>query len=215
MELKIVVVGVDFSETGDEAIRVGLQQLASGAANAMHVVHVLAMNDLSRPSHEPNADPDAHTLPMVLDSLARRVAVIAHREALPYHAERVRTEVCKGDVRAALLAAAQNQHADLIIVGTHGRQGLSRLFAGSVAETLTRVAECSVLVARPERRALLRSEHRPDPRVEPDPQTRAGAPIQGMEDGSGLGELPWRPTEPAWLDHGSQHPPSARPQQRA
>jgi nucleotide-binding universal stress UspA family protein len=38
--------------------------------------------------------------------------------------------------------------ADLVVVGTHGRHGLGRLLAGSVAESLTRAAPCSVLVAR-------------------------------------------------------------------
>jgi hypothetical protein len=41
MEGKIVVVGTDFADTGDEAIRAGLAQLTSGAAQTLHVVHVL------------------------------------------------------------------------------------------------------------------------------------------------------------------------------
>lgn len=38
--------------------------------------------------------------------------------------------------------------ADLIIVGSHGRTGLSRVFLGSVAERIVRAASCSVLVVR-------------------------------------------------------------------
>jgi nucleotide-binding universal stress UspA family protein len=195
MEQKILVVGADFSDTGDQAIQVGLQQLASGVANAMYVVHVLAMDDRTLRPEEGGANPDAHTLPMVVDSLAHRVAVIAQRERLPYHQELVRAEVRTGDVRTALLAAARQHHADLIIVGTHGRQGLNRLVSGSVAETLVRMAECSVLIARPERRAPRRAEREPDPRVEADTRSQLGARVKGVDEESGLGELPWRPTE--------------------
>jgi glycine betaine transporter len=38
--------------------------------------------------------------------------------------------------------------ADLIIVGTHGRTGLSHALIGSVAEKVVRLAHCPVLVAR-------------------------------------------------------------------
>jgi len=40
-------------------------------------------------------------------------------------------------------------HADMIVVGTHGRRGLRRLFLGSVAEGVVRLAQCPVLVVRP------------------------------------------------------------------
>jgi nucleotide-binding universal stress UspA family protein len=40
--------------------------------------------------------------------------------------------------------------ADLLVVGTHGRKGVSHLLLGSVAERLVRTAHCPVLVVRPE-----------------------------------------------------------------
>jgi hypothetical protein len=39
--------------------------------------------------------------------------------------------------------------ADLVVVGTHGRRGLTRLMLGSVAEGTVRLAPCPVLVVRP------------------------------------------------------------------
>lgn len=45
----------------------------------------------------------------------------------------------------AILACAQEQGSDLIVMGTHGRRGLSRLRFGSVAETVLRLASCPVL----------------------------------------------------------------------
>jgi nucleotide-binding universal stress UspA family protein len=53
-----------------------------------------------------------------------------------------------GDAAAELIAAAEQSHADLIVVGTRGRTGLTRLLLGSVARNVVQHAPCSVLVAR-------------------------------------------------------------------
>jgi nucleotide-binding universal stress UspA family protein len=47
-----------------------------------------------------------------------------------------------------IVDAAQRRHADLIIMGTHGRTGLTHIFLGSVAEKVVRLAPCPVLVVR-------------------------------------------------------------------
>jgi nucleotide-binding universal stress UspA family protein len=44
-----------------------------------------------------------------------------------------------------ITATARDMHADLIVVGTHGRRGLSRAMLGSVAERVVRSAPCPVL----------------------------------------------------------------------
>lgn len=48
----------------------------------------------------------------------------------------------------AILDAAAQHSAELIVVGTHGRSGFRRLTLGSVAESVVRRASCSVLVVR-------------------------------------------------------------------
>jgi universal stress protein A len=47
-----------------------------------------------------------------------------------------------------IVQAAKTKSIDLIIMGTHGRTGLSHLFLGSVAEKVIRLAPCPVLVTR-------------------------------------------------------------------
>ncbi len=54
----------------------------------------------------------------------------------------------EGDAVEEILATATSVHADLIVLGTHGRKGLSRLFIGSVAEGVLRRADVPVLVVR-------------------------------------------------------------------
>lgn len=47
-----------------------------------------------------------------------------------------------------IVAAAHKWNADLILIGTHGRHGVSRFIIGSTAEAVVRRAPCPVLIAR-------------------------------------------------------------------
>jgi len=54
-----------------------------------------------------------------------------------------------GPAAPAILSAASELPAQLLVVGTHGRTGLKRMIAlGSVAEAVVRAAPCSVLIVR-------------------------------------------------------------------
>lgn len=53
-----------------------------------------------------------------------------------------------GDPRDVVTHIAKELKAELIVMGTHGRRGLSRALIGSVAEGVVRNAHCSVLVVR-------------------------------------------------------------------
>ena len=70
--------------------------------------------------------------------------VAAHTAKLPVSSALLK----KGDARTAILAAAEELRADLIVMGTHGRRGVSRLVLGSVAESVARTAPCPVLLVR-------------------------------------------------------------------
>lgn len=50
---------------------------------------------------------------------------------------------------AAIVEVARDCHADLIVMGTHGRSGLSRLLLGSTSEYVLRHAPCPVLTIKP------------------------------------------------------------------
>src|SRR5262245_10843824 len=56
--------------------------------------------------------------------------------------------VVMGDVGTSILDIAKEVRADLIVLGTHGRTGLSRLLMGSVAEKVVRNAACPVLTLK-------------------------------------------------------------------
>jgi len=63
------------------------------------------------------------------------------------------TRVLMGDPREAILDMAKRECADLIVVGSHGRSGLTKLLMGSVASHVVTHAPCDVLVVRPRTKA--------------------------------------------------------------
>lgn len=70
------------------------------------------------------------------------------RERLAASGLPVETAVREGDPRTAIVDAADEWQADLIVVGSHGRTGLTRLVLGSVAQAVVAHAHCSVEVVR-------------------------------------------------------------------
>ncbi|HVO24326.1 MAG TPA: universal stress protein [Candidatus Margulisiibacteriota bacterium] len=61
---------------------------------------------------------------------------------------KIRTVLEDGLAYQAIVAAAHKLKADLVVMATHGRTGLSHLFMGSVAEKVVRTADCPVLTLR-------------------------------------------------------------------
>jgi len=54
----------------------------------------------------------------------------------------------RGSAHDQIVKAAKSKKADLIVIGTHGRTGLSKLFMGSVAGRVVSTATCPVLTVR-------------------------------------------------------------------
>jgi nucleotide-binding universal stress UspA family protein len=58
------------------------------------------------------------------------------------------TEIVPGNPAEVIVERARAEGYDLIVVGTHGRTGVSHLLVGSVAEKVVRLAACPVLTVR-------------------------------------------------------------------
>ena len=58
----------------------------------------------------------------------------------------MRKVVAGGQPFSAIIDCADNERADLIVISSHGRTGLSRMLIGSVTDKLLRGARCPVLV---------------------------------------------------------------------
>lgn len=61
---------------------------------------------------------------------------------------RVTQVVTAGEAADSILGRCHEQRCDLIVMGTHGRRGISHLVSGSVAESVVRKAPCPVLTVR-------------------------------------------------------------------
>jgi nucleotide-binding universal stress UspA family protein len=60
-----------------------------------------------------------------------------------------RTSVRRGDARSIILMDSARRRADLLVIGTHARSGVSHALLGSVAESIIDSAPIDVLVVRP------------------------------------------------------------------
>jgi nucleotide-binding universal stress UspA family protein len=85
----------------------------------------------------------------------RDLQALAHQELakLPAHCtstSRVARHTVVGRPHEVIVRFAKEQQIDLIVIGSHGRRGLSHLLLGSVAERVVRIAGCPVLTVRPD-----------------------------------------------------------------
>ena len=95
-----------------------------------------------RPTSEAPADTDGDSR----DSMAARAQAIVQRaKAAGANATFL---VWEGEAGDAIVAAADSEGADLIVIGSHGRSGVSRFFIGSVSDYVVRHAHCPVMVVR-------------------------------------------------------------------
>ena len=61
---------------------------------------------------------------------------------------KVDTTVYRGEARAGIIDSAVECHADLIVLGSHGRSGLERFLLGSIPDAILHHAPCSVEIVR-------------------------------------------------------------------
>jgi len=145
MHIRHILVPTDFSDGSSRAFETALAMAADSGAKVtlFHVHHVptTVFPDVILPiSPEIQRDLE-HSVQLLLDQWcdrARAVGVDADsRTAFGATA----TEIC---------AVAEELGVDLIVIGTHGRGGLSHALLGSVAEKVVRKAPCPVLTVRPQ-----------------------------------------------------------------
>lgn len=153
IEIRQILCPTDFSAPSARAFDHALA-LAAWYRASVTVLHVLPEPVAAAP-----ALPYAFTPALVHGSV--REAVQADLASLVGPANRAGlhavAELRDGNPAAETARVAQELHADLVVMGTHGRTGIQRWVLGSVAETVLRRAACPVLTVPP------RAEEDPDP----------------------------------------------------
>jgi nucleotide-binding universal stress UspA family protein len=141
-----IVCGIDFSECSYAALDYALA-IAEGAEAHVTVVNVIEWMPAGYdPLVGPPTDIAGYRLSAEAAASERLRKVIANAPAKGIAISQI---VTSGKPHHVLQRVAREQHADLIVLGIHGRHPIDRLFFGSTAEPVVRQAECPVLMVRP------------------------------------------------------------------
>jgi nucleotide-binding universal stress UspA family protein len=145
MNLTCIVVATDLSESSLPALETALNLTLETTAT-LHLVHVIEV-----PAVAPAIAPAVAPVEPPIENL-RQQALRRLKDLIPENWEqdiRIETVVLVGAASREIASFAFEKDADMIIVGTHGRKGISRILMGSTAESLLRAASCQVLVVKP------------------------------------------------------------------
>jgi nucleotide-binding universal stress UspA family protein len=144
LKIKTILCPLDFSEYSEKAYDYA-QSLAQHYEARLLLEHVVQPLTSTYPYYafpetvnEVLWDLEAHREKQLEEFVAKHLIDGANIERF----------VHKGIITECILAFAQKQNADLIVMGTHGRHGFDRLTMGSVTEKVLRKAQCPVLVVR-------------------------------------------------------------------
>lgn len=144
-ELKRIICALDLSEhskaVADYAVM--LAKLSGAAITAVYAAPTLTQYT------------GFHVPPNTIDSFVGEIVSGAEKAMGTFVAEHfpgvdVKAEVVVGYAAEEILALAENEKADLIIMGTHGRKGIDRILFGSVAEKVVKNSPLPVLTIRPQ-----------------------------------------------------------------
>jgi nucleotide-binding universal stress UspA family protein len=140
-----IVVGYDFSDTSPITLS---RAIALAESEPRHILHVLAvLDERGGLGISSTGDADYVTSDEVRDLLTKEIEARLAADQ-PDHEIHFFVHVRLGPPAAEILQLAQEIGAHLILVGSHGRTGLKRVFMGSVSEKVVREAKCPVLVVR-------------------------------------------------------------------
>jgi nucleotide-binding universal stress UspA family protein len=151
----VIVVAVDYSGTGHLALERAFELAAERRTAEVHVINVLPVYQTGLA--ETTSGAWIGSLPSVKEA-GEQLRTYVEARLAAFRAAHPEAKLGPENIRAhqrleipseEIAQLAADVEADLVIVGTHGRRGLSRVMLGSVAEATVRLAPCPVLVVRP------------------------------------------------------------------
>lgn len=163
LSIRKILCPTDFSEPAHKGVEVGVE-LAEKLSARLILTHVV-----TPPLMPVGAHPAAgvavrgQRIPLLLDE--RQAQARADMQELldkrvPGHLKSA-THILFGRPAEEIVRLAEEEDVDLIVIATHGQTGWGRIFSGSVAEKVVRLADCPVLtVKRPKTKPPERSEAR-------------------------------------------------------
>jgi nucleotide-binding universal stress UspA family protein len=141
-----MVVGTDGSDTASEAVRQATE-LAERLGAKVHLVSAYEPVPEGRLREERQQVPgDLQWMVNPREDVSDTLAAAA--QGLQDAGVEVETHAREGDPADAILDVAEDQHADLIVVGNKGMTGAKRFLLGSVPNKVSHHAPCSVMIIR-------------------------------------------------------------------
>jgi nucleotide-binding universal stress UspA family protein len=146
-----IVVAIDGSATANRGLKVAVA-MAREQKTRLHVIHVIEDARLPVSGEAALYIPEEYVKSIA--EMQRKVgrAVLDKAEALAgkegVTVNAVLARFAGQSAARAILREARKLHADLIVLGTHGRRGLARLVTGSDAEEVLRESPVPVLLVR-------------------------------------------------------------------
>jgi universal stress protein E len=148
---KHLVTCVDFSDNSKRAVQVALNiaQLEKASVDCIHVYQsAVAMSmDYGGFAASMPISADAHALESWESDLAHFVAPL--QSETPEVSVKT-TVIERLNIREAVLDHVTESHADLVVLGTRGKNGLRELLMGTTAERIVAYAPCSVFAIKPD-----------------------------------------------------------------
>jgi nucleotide-binding universal stress UspA family protein len=149
-EIRRILVPLDFSPPSDRALAYA-RALSEEFGAPLYLLHVIEDRLMTGPWP---AEVYLGELPKLREDLVKEAErrMLTSLESLAAEGIQATGEVLIGGPSHVIIEQANNVNADLIVMGTHGRTGITHLLIGSVAERVIRHAPCPVFVIR-ERKA--------------------------------------------------------------
>ena len=141
VSLERILVPIDFSDCSLDALEyaVVVAQRAKASIKLLHILEPVSYGLDFALLHVTKRE---HMREVITERLTGLVSALTSAQVTADF------QLCGGLPGDSILEAAKTQPADLIVMGTHGRRGLSHVFFGSVAESILRKARCPVLTVR-------------------------------------------------------------------
>jgi nucleotide-binding universal stress UspA family protein len=140
---KTILVPTDLSEGAEEALDYACE-LAAKLGATITLLNVIGIPALGVP--ELGVALTSSVIDSIIhDNQAALDKLVASRRGRAVFSD---TLLRTGDARDVINQTAHDLKADLIVMGTHGRRGVSRALLGSVTESVVRTAPCPVLTVR-------------------------------------------------------------------
>ena len=140
---KEILVPTDLSEGAETALDYACE-LAAPLGARVHLLHVIGIPVLGVP--ELGVALTSTVIDTLIQDNQAALDKIAQSKAATTTIGQVLLKT--GDARDVINQTAKELQVDLIVMGTHGRRGVSRALLGSVTETVVRSAPCPVLAVR-------------------------------------------------------------------